>query len=96
MKAILLRREHIPVGPDSEAEFVIWEVDPPVRGSAHHFKYRFALMIEDVCVLRYDNEAGKGDHRHIGTRQFTYRFVDLAELEIDFWKDAEEWLTRRK
>ena len=28
-------------------------VDRPVRGSIHRFKYRFALVADSVCVLRY-------------------------------------------
>jgi predicted transcriptional regulator len=44
-----------------------------------------------VNVLRYDNEAGKGDHRHIGRREFAYDFVDLDQLKVDFWRDVEEW-----
>jgi predicted transcriptional regulator len=54
-----------------------------------------ALVEKGVSVLRYDNEAGKGDHRHVGRREFAYRFVDLEELKIDFWKDVEEWLKRK-
>jgi predicted transcriptional regulator len=61
----------------------------------HSFKYSLALVEKRVNVLRYDNEAGKGDHRHVGRREFAYRFVDLEELKIDFWKDVEEWLKRK-
>ena len=46
-------------------EIVVWRLDRPVRGSIHRFKYRLALVADSVRVLRYDNEAGKGDHRHI-------------------------------
>ncbi len=45
-------------------EIVIWHVPVAVRGSLHEFKYSLALVADGVCVLRYDNEAGKGDHRH--------------------------------
>ena len=47
-------------------EIVVWRLDRPVRGSIRRFKYRLALVADLVCVLRYDNEAGKGGHRHIG------------------------------
>ena len=47
-----------------------------MRGSIHRFKYRLALVADSVCVLRYDNEAGKGDHRHIGRVEKLYKFVD--------------------
>jgi hypothetical protein len=33
---------------------------------AHELWYRLALVVGGKCVLRYDNEAGKGDHRHVG------------------------------
>ncbi len=28
------------------------------------------------CLVRYDNEAGKGDHKHIEDREQAYQFVD--------------------
>ena len=62
-----------------------------MRGSAHRFKYRLALVSDGVCVLRYDNEAGKGDHKHVGERERPYRFVDLPTLQTDFWKDVATW-----
>ena len=62
------------------------------RGSAHRFKYRLALVQAGlICVLRYDNEAGKGDHRHIGQREERYVFSDVDTLLADFWRDVEAW-----
>jgi hypothetical protein len=49
------------------------------------------LVAEGVCVLRYDNEAGKGDHKHVAGREVTYRFIDLSTLQTDFWNDVEAW-----
>jgi hypothetical protein len=45
-------------------------------------------------VLRYDNEAGKGDHKHVANREVVYRFVDLTTLQTDFWNDVEVWRAR--
>jgi hypothetical protein len=39
-------------------------------------------------VLRYDNQAGKGDHRHVRDREAPYRFVDAETLLVDFWNDV--------
>lgn len=50
-------------------EMVICRVPSPVRGSAHGFEYRLALVSEAVCILRYDNKAGKGDHKPVGERE---------------------------
>lgn len=73
-------------------ELVVWRVPSPVKGSAHRFKYRLALIADGVCVLRYDNEAGKGDHRHLGTREFPYDFRDVEQLKVDFWTEVDGWL----
>jgi len=43
-------------------------------------------------VLRYDNEPGKGDHRHIGDAEERYRFKSAEQLLADFWADVEEVL----
>jgi Family of unknown function (DUF6516) len=48
------------------ADIVVWRLPRVSRGSKHRFKYRLALVSDGICVLRYDNEAGKGDHLHIG------------------------------
>ncbi len=61
------------------------------RGSGHSFKYRLALVSEGICILRYDNEAGKGDHKHKDGREVPYRFSDLDALQVDFWTDVESW-----
>lgn len=92
MPAELLFRERIEIAPDrSFAELVVWRVPAPVRGSEHAFKYRLALIVDGACVLRYDNEAGKGDHKHIGGKQIPYTFSNPETLLIDFWADVESW-----
>ena len=74
------------------AELVVWRVPAPVRGSAHEYRYRLALVVDGKCVLRYDNEPGKGDHRHIGDAEERYRFKSAEQLLADFWADVEEVL----
>ena len=37
--------------------------------------------------MRYDNEVGKGDHRHYGNREEPYRFIDVETLVRDFLAD---------
>nr|WP_196778594.1 DUF6516 family protein [Komagataeibacter melaceti] len=46
-------------------------------------------------MIRYDNEAGKGDHRHIAENDVPYRFLGIEELWADFWKDVETWRERQ-
>lgn len=91
MKAELLLRKREGLSETAFVEIVIWRVPKSVDGSRHGFKYSFALVSEGVCVLRYDNEAGKGDHKHVRGREARYRFVDLETLQADFWMDVEMW-----
>ena len=42
-------------------------------------------------MLRYDNEAGKGDYRHIGQTEKNYKFTNPEALLTDFWKDVDRW-----
>jgi len=42
-------------------------------------------------VLGYVNEAGKGDHRHIGSEEYVYFFNDPAQQLADFWSDVDKW-----
>lgn len=94
VNAVLEFRDYVPFGPTIRAELVAWRVPLPVRGSVHGYKYRFALIAEGVCVLRYDNEAGKGDHRHVGNREFAYDFVGLDRARHDFLAEAGNWVRR--
>jgi hypothetical protein len=50
-----------------------------------------AYVVNEVCVLWYDNEAGKGDHRHWGTKESEYRFSTPEKLLADFQRDIEWW-----
>lgn len=91
MKAELLIRRRVVVHVDAFVDMVVWRVPKALSGSTHAFKYRLAYIVEDVCVLRYDNETGKGDHRHCGDRQTTYVFVDMDKLLADFNRDIARW-----
>ena len=84
MKAELLMNERHVLDARTFVEIVVWRLDRPVRGSIHRFKYRLALVADSVCVMRYDNEASKGDHRHIGRVEKLYKFVDPETLLADF------------
>jgi len=70
---------------------VLWQVPKPVAGSAHEFKYRLAYVVDGVRVLRYDNEAGKGDHRHVKGIETAYAFKTPEKLIADFQRDIARW-----
>jgi hypothetical protein len=74
MKAVLLLKERLSQSENSFAELDLCRVPAPMAGSDHVFKYRLAFVVDGVCVLRYDNEAGKGDHKHVGDVETAYTF----------------------
>lgn len=91
MKATLIARTRIAYSPRSFAELVLWRVPTPIAGSAHGFKYRLAYVVDSVCVVRYGNEVGKGDHRHFGATENSYKFSTPERLMVDFQKDITRW-----
>jgi hypothetical protein len=46
-------------------------------------------------VLRYDNETGKGDHRHVGARSEPYCFTTVDALLNDFMREVRALGRRR-
>ncbi len=91
MKAVLLVRVRIVYSKTAFAELVLWKVPKPLAGSEHRFKYRLAYVVDGRCVLRYDNEAGKGDHCHFGGEERPYEFVTVEKLIVDFQDNIARW-----
>jgi hypothetical protein len=89
MEAELLLHRREVLSETAFAERVLWLLPRTLPGSTHRFKYRLALVVNGECVLRYDNEAGKGDHRHIHGRQEPYEFAGIDRLLADFRSDVE-------
>ena len=79
------------VYPDGAVlEVVIWKLPKATRDRPHGLKYRIYYGSADRSVeIRYDNEAGKGDHRHRGNREEPYVFVNIETLVGDFLADVK-------
>jgi hypothetical protein len=60
-------------------------------GSTHESRYRLAYIVEGVFAVRYDNEAGKGDHRHFGGKENAYAFQTPEKLIADFERGIARW-----
>jgi hypothetical protein len=91
MKATLLLDERHVVVANAFVELVVWRLGAGLPGREHDFKYRLALVVDGKCVLRYDNESGKGDHRHIGKKELPYVFTTPQGLLDDFWSEVDRW-----
>lgn len=91
MKAFELLHRRLVLKESAFVEMVVWQLPRPLPGSDHDKKYRLAYVVDGECVLRYDNETGKGDHRHIGMKEFKYAFSTIEQLLADFQQDIARW-----
>ena len=88
MAATLLYQERFIYADRTIREMVIWRLPRTSQDRRHGLKYRLYYGLADgTCLVRYDNETGKGDHRHDGSREQSYRFVDVETLVRDFLAD---------
>lgn len=95
MKAQPLFHRRVEVSENAFAELVMWRLPEPVPPCEHPYKYRLAFVHDGRCVVRYDNEHGKGDHRHFGESESPYVFTDIDRLAADFFDDTRRWLNER-
>jgi hypothetical protein len=91
MRAVLLARAKEVRDDGSIIEIVVWELPEPMPPSTHRFKYRLYFGASGVSRVRYDNERGKGDHRHVGDQEYEYKFSTVEQLLADFQSDVERW-----
>lgn len=90
MKAVLLIRERYRYPDGDIAEMVVWQVPEPVPPTVHGFKYRLAYIAAGQRVLGYDNERGKGDHRHVGAAEEPFTFSSVEDLLERFVTEVED------
>jgi hypothetical protein len=89
MPAELVYRERIQFPDGALVEMVIWLVPKPVPPSDHLYKYSLAYVVSGRRLLGYDNERGKGDHRHFGESEEPVSFSTMRELVGRFIAEVE-------
>jgi hypothetical protein len=69
----------------------IWQLAKPDSSHQHGFKYSLYCGNSGVTIVRYDNETGKGDHKHVGRAELeiAYVYTSLQQLLTDFAIDIE-------
>ena len=90
MAATLLYRNRTQLDSGALVEEVIWRLPDRDPERPHGYKYRLAYVRCGERVVGYDNERGKGDHRHYAGREEPYRFVSLDRLLADFRADVAQ------
>ena len=89
MKAELLFHQRIDYDDGAIVEMVLWRVPVSVPPSTHGLRYSLFYGRPGVREVGYDNELGKGGHRHFKGRQMSYAFSSVEQLMIDFWTDVQ-------
>jgi hypothetical protein len=69
-------------------EMIVWALSCVTMQRPHGLKYRLHCGRGSECIVRYDNETGKGDHRHYGDCEEPYRFESVERLIEDFRNDC--------
>ncbi len=97
MKAKQYANQKIKLPDGSLVSVVIWQLPEPSEERPHGLKYRLNYRTAaGATLIRYDNEKGKGDHKHIGNEQESYKFKDIDTLLDDFWCDVKEFLEKNQ
>ena len=66
----------------------IWQLPHADAERPHGLKYRLVYIRNGQRLVGYDNERGKGDHKHLAGREEPYTFVNVRDLLRDFWTDV--------
>lgn len=92
MPAIPLQRLKRPYA-GGMVEINIWHVPEPepVPPCKHCYKYRLAYVVKGKRVIGFDNERGKGDHRHENGAETPYTFINVEALVVDFWNAVDAY-----
>ena len=84
MRAALIQSEKQLFEDGAIRQVRIWLVPEPVPPATHRFKYSLVYVVQGVRVIGFDNERGKGDHRHLHGTETPYDFQGVAKLLADF------------
>jgi hypothetical protein len=90
MQAALLIHERVFFEDGFLMEIKVWRVPEPVLPSTHGLRYSLFYGRAGARIVGYDNERGKGDHRHYKDRERAYKFVSIEKLLEDFKADVEK------
>lgn len=90
MKAQPLFHRKRQLADGSIVEMVIWQLPRIDAERPHGLKYRLYYGKDGRRLVCYDNERGKGDHRHIDGQELPYRFESVDQLMADFLADVKQ------
>jgi hypothetical protein len=87
-KAHLLFHRKVNYDDGSIAELTIWQLPEATIERPHGLKYSLFYGRQGVRLIGYDNERGKGDHRHYGNKEEKFVFRSVDQMVRDFIEDV--------
>jgi hypothetical protein len=88
-KATLLFEDRMVYPDNAILEMRIWRLPECDIERPHGLKYSLFYGRNGRRIIGYDNERGKGDHRHYGEREEPYGFTTAQRMVEDFLGDVE-------
>jgi hypothetical protein len=89
-QAMLLQNRRLDLANGMIIQIRIWKLPRQTDERPHGLKYSLFYGRKGERIIGYDNEAGKGDHRHYQDREEPYAFVTMEQLVADFWNDVKK------
>jgi hypothetical protein len=86
-RGIAYRKPEVDAGVGRD-QICVWRLPRLTHERPHGLKYSLFYGRPGERIICYDNEAGKGDHRHYRDREEAYAFVSLEKLIADFEADV--------
>jgi hypothetical protein len=94
--AILIEDRKLLLDSGAVVQIRIWQLPQATEERSHGLKYSLFYGRPGERVVGYDNEAGKGDHRHYREREEPYQFTTYQNLLTDFWQDVRKEIERER
>lgn len=88
--AVLIYRDRAALPDGGLVEMKIWQLPTASSERPHGLKYSLYYGRGGERIVGYDNERGKGDHRHYRGREEAYDFASVEQLIADFLADVEK------
>lgn len=89
MKAIRAFHDKTTLPDGAIVGMSIWRLSTTDPERPHGLKYSLYYGRAGERIVGYDNERGKGDHKHVDGQELRYRFLSVEQLVEDFFADVE-------
>ena len=89
MKAVRIFYDKTVLPDGAVVEMTIWQLPRSTQERPHGLKFSLFYGGPDGRIVGYDNESGKGDHKHIRDVETRYKFIDAETMVADFLADVE-------